>query len=93
MPEYIYTVIIVIVIIVIAFFYSKKKANEEWKGELIRKRKNYGDENSVDTYTLVFRTEDGKKKKGKITSLKDFNNWKVGDKAEKKKGEYVPRKI
>jgi len=93
MSPYIYSIILIVIIVIFTTIYGKKRMNEEWKGELIKKRKDFTDENSIDTYTLVFKTEDGKKKRTKINSLSDFNNWNIGDKVEKKKGEYHPRKV
>ena len=93
MSPYIYSIILIVIIVIFTTIYGKKRMNEEWKGELIKKRKDFTDENSIDTYTLVFKTEDGKKKRTKINSLSDFNKWNIGDKVEKKKGEYHPRKV
>ncbi|NLB12351.1 hypothetical protein GX830_03205 [Candidatus Dojkabacteria bacterium] len=93
MSPYIYSIILIVIIVIFTTIYGKKRMNEEWKGELIKKRKDFTDENSIDTYTLVFKTEDGRKKRTKINSLSDFNNWNIGDKVEKKKGEYHPRKV
>ena len=93
MSPYIYSIILIVIIVIFTTIYGKKRMNEEWKGELIKKRKDFTDENSIDTYTLVFKTEDGKKKRTKINSLNDFNNWNIGDKVEMKKGEYHPRKV
>lgn len=93
MSPYIYSIILIVIIVIFTTIYGKKRMNDEWKGELIKKRKDFTDENSIDTYTLVFKTEDGKKKRTKINSLSDFNNWNIGDKVEKKKGEYHPRKV
>jgi uncharacterized protein YxeA len=93
MPEYIYSIILVVIIIVIGIYTAKKRRDDQWSGVLEKKKQNYSDENSIDTYTLIFRTEEGKKKKVTINSLNDFNNWNIGDKAEKRKGEYFPNRV
>lgn len=92
MPEYIYSIIIVVVVIIIAVILSKKRMGETWEGTLEKKKKNYGNEDGIDTYTLIFRTTEGKKKRVTINSLTEYEKWEIGEKAEKIKGQYHPTK-
>ena len=73
--------------------WSKKRKDDEWKGELIKKRYNMGDEDSTPSYVLVFKTDEGKKKRFNTPSEKFWNEWEVGDRAEKRKGEFFPTKM
>jgi len=71
---------------------SKKEKDSSWKGELIKK-KTYSDEDDENhIYQLIFKTEEGKKVKAKVGE-DYYNQVQIGDKFEKDKGEYVPRKI
>ena len=60
MPEYVYSIILVVVIVVVVMISTKKKKAEVWKGKLEKKRINHGDEDTMDTYRLIFRTDEGK---------------------------------
>ena len=67
-----------------------------WKGTLIDKLHKTGEDmDSGKTQhfnTLVFKTEEGKELK--VGTSKDvFDTYNVGDKAEKKSGEFWPKKI
>ncbi len=93
MPEYIYSIILVVIIIIVVMISTKKKKQEIWKGTLEKKKENYVDEDSTQTYSLIFRTEQGKKKKMIISNRDTYDSWSVGDKVEKKQGEYYPMKV
>ena len=69
------------------------KRNDVWKGELIKKTSNPGDMDTNPYYYLHFKTEEGKKKKFSTPSEQYWNTWKVGDRAEKVKGDFFPKKI
>jgi len=51
-----------------------------------------GDEDSSGTFKYEFKTDTGKKKKFTSPDQKYFDQWTVGDKAIKKKGEFFPKK-
>ena len=74
----------------------KKSKATYWKGVLADKkhvqRRDFDSNRLEDFYTLIFRTEEGKEIKVGV-SRKDFDSWKIGDKAEKRKGEFRPRKV
>ena len=93
MPEYVYSIILVVVIVVVVMISTKKKKAEVWKGKLEKKRINHGDEDTMDTYRLIFRTDEGKKTGITISTRDFFNSWEVGDLAEKKQGEFFPTKV
>jgi len=67
-----------------------------WKGTLIdkmHKTKDEYDSNRVNHfYTLVFKTEEGKDIKVGV-SKEMFDDYNIGDKAEKKSGEFWQKKI
>lgn len=90
MPEYVYSIILVVVIVVVVMIFTKKKKEEVWKGTLEKKKKNYSTEDTIDTFTLVFRTDEGRKKNVTVTDRNFFDSWEVGDLAEKKQGEFFP---
>lgn len=73
--------------------FTQKKKEEVWKGTLEKKKKNYSSEDSIDTFTLVFRTDEGRKKNVTVTDRNFFDSWEVGNLAEKKQGEYYPTKV
>lgn len=77
-------------------FISYRQKQSSWEGEVIDKRHEeaYSDENgsSPEKYKVVFKTTAGKKVTVDLNQ-KDFDDFKIGDKAEKRKGEYFPRKV
>jgi len=90
--ETIITILLVLGLTVFFTLKSKKEKDSSWKGELIKK-KTYSDEDDENhIYQLIFKTEEGKKVKAKVGE-DYYNQVQIGDKFEKDKGEYVPRKI
>ena len=72
-----------------------KNRNDEWEGELIKKRYD-SDDDSLSTptsFVLVFKTDKGKKKNVIINNSESFDDWKEGQRVRKLKGERVPEKI
>jgi len=92
MPEWIYSVIAIIIVTGIIMFFVKKTKNDEWEGELFKKRFNSGDMETSESFTLVFKTIEGKKKRIQV-NRKVYENWNEGDKAKKVKGEFHPQKV
>ena len=90
--EIISTIILVLFLIVFFSLKSKKEKDSSWKGELIKKKDISDEENENHIYTLVFKTDDGKKAKARV-SEEFYNQTNVGERFEKIKGEYSPRKI
>ena len=74
----------------------KKQKASAWTGKLIDKTHVEIDDNdssfTSDHYTLVFQTDAGKKVNVAV-SLKIYNDYKIGDRAEKVPGELRPRKL
>ncbi|MBP6976359.1 hypothetical protein KBB42_02085 [Candidatus Dojkabacteria bacterium] len=91
--EYVLSVVAFLVVTGIMTWWYINKRNEVWKGELIKKNSTPGDMETNPYYYLVFKTEDGKKKKFSTPSEQYWNTWEVGDKGEKVKGEFFPKKI
>ena len=79
--------ILVIVLVV-------KGKNQSWRGRIVDKNENeVEDEGRVSTYySVTVELEDGKERKIAVDSKK-YNEWKVGDQLEKKKGETWPQKV
>ena len=92
MPEWIYSVIAVVAVTVIIIFFVNKRKNDEWNGELFKKKFTQGDMETSETYSLIFKTSEGKKKRYQVTN-KVFNEWDEGDKAKKLKGSFMPEKV
>lgn len=93
MPEYVYSIILVLVIVGIMVWWVGKKKKEEWEGEVIKKKYSPGDYESSASYTIIFKTDKGKKKRFTTADSKYYDQWNEGDRAEKKKGEFFPSKI
>ncbi len=90
--ELIPTILLVLGLTIFFTIKSKKDKDSSWKGELVKK-KTYSDEDDENhVYQLTFKTEDGKKKKARVGE-DYYNQVQIGDKFEKNKGEYVPRKV
>jgi len=74
----------------------KKQKASEWKGELIDKTHAEVDDDdspyTKDYYTLIFKTTEGKKIKVGVTE-NIYNEYQIGDQAEKIPGELRPRKV
>lgn len=92
MPEYVYSIVLVLAIVGIMVWWVAKKKSEEWEGILIKKKHIRGDMETSDTYTLIFKTDDGKKKRFSNSNSKMFDEWVEGERAIKKKGEFFPSK-
>jgi hypothetical protein len=92
MPEWVYSVIAFVVVTVVIMFFVSKRKKSSWQGVLHKKRFNPGDMESSPSYSLVFKTEDGKKKRFQVTQHV-FNEWTEGDMAEKVAGEFQPRRV
>lgn len=92
MPEWIYSVIAFVVVTAIIIFFVQKRKKSAWVGVLHKKRYSAGDIESPDTYTLVFKTDEGKKKRYNVSN-KVFEQWDEGDSAEKISGEFMPRRV
>jgi hypothetical protein len=93
MPEYVYSIILVVIIVVVMMWWVSKKKSEVWKGELIKKSWNPGDMDNSPSYTLIFKTEEGKKKKFHTPDQRYYDTWEIGDRAEKVKGDFFPKKV
>lgn len=95
MNETLLTIIVVVGFTAILTFFSLKKKNEEWKGYLLdKKESSYRDDNDFvkTTYTLIFKTSEGKKKKMNV-DIKTFQNFIKDKKYKKEKGTYLPKEI
>lgn len=82
----------------VVFKLIMKGKNMAWKGTLKDKKyvqKDVDDDGFHKTehfYTLIFETEEGKQiKLGVARGV--YDQWNIGDKGEKKKGEIWPKKI
>lgn len=93
MPEYMYSVIVVVVLIIVFGLWTWNKKNEVWKGELVKKKFTSGDEDSRTVYYLIFKTDEGKKKRFTTYDEASWAAWDEGDRAEKRKGEFFPVRI
>jgi len=77
-------------------YLSYRQKQSSWKGEVTGKyhEEAVTDDNgsSPERFKVVFKTESGKKVTVDVFE-KEYNNYKVGDKAKKKSGEYFPVKL
>lgn len=74
-------------------WWVSKKKKEVWSGKLLKKDWDPGDEDSSSSYVLVFETEEGKKKTFRTPDQRYYDQWEVGDRAEKKAGDFFPSKV
>ena len=86
------TIVLIAIVIIYLTIKSKKTKNSSWKGELIKKRDITDEDNENHVYRLIFRINNGKKVKVSV-SEEIYNKSQVGDKFEKIKGDYIPKKI
>lgn len=90
--ELISTIFLVLFLIVFFSLKSKKEKDSSWKGELVKKRDISDEDNENHVYVLIFKTDGGKRAKARV-SEEIYNQSSVGERFEKLKGEYIPRKI
>ena len=87
---------LVFVFLAVVFKLIKKGRDSAWEGELVDKKYTEGEDFDTgakkDYYTLIFKTKEGKTIKVG-TGKEIYDNFKVGDWAEKVKGEFRPKKI
>jgi len=93
MPEWILSVLAIAGVTGIIIFFIIKKKNDEWEGELFKKRYMPGGMDTSETFTLIFKTTEGKKKRYQVNSRKKYEEWNEGDKAKKIKGSFFPEKV
>lgn len=86
------TVIAVAVVTIFFSLISLRSKNSSWKGSLIDKTYENDDDSGQDYYTLIFKTDTGKKTKSRV-SKETYETSNIGDRYEKVKGEYYPTKI
>lgn len=90
--ELIPTITLVLGLTIFFTIKSKKDKDSSWKGELVKKKTISDEDDENHVYRLIFKTTDGKTKKASVGE--DFyNQVQIGDKFEKLKGEYAPKKI
>jgi hypothetical protein len=75
----------------ILIYFRVKKKNDQWSGVLLKKNHYPGDMETNESWKLVFKTDDGKKKRYQVKK-QVFEQWNEGDKAVKKQGSYMPEK-
>ncbi len=90
--ELIMTILLVAGLTIFFTLKSKKEKDSTWKGELIKKRDITDEDGENHVYKLIFKTDNGKKAKARV-SEETYNNSQIGEKFEKIKGDYTPRKI
>ena len=93
MPEWILSVLALVVVTGLIIFFVVKRKNDEWEGELFKKRFVRGDMDTSDSFSLIFKTTEGKKKRYQVNSRRKFEEWDEGDKAKKVKGAFTPEKV
>jgi hypothetical protein len=85
------TIVFVVVVTVILSLVSLRQKNSSWQGTLTKKEFNEGDEDSSDSYSIIFTTESGKKVKMTVGKAY-YDQVSIGEKFVKKAGEYMPLK-
>ena len=90
--ELISTLVLIAVVTVFLTLKSKKEKNSSWKGELIKKKDITDEDDENHVYRLIFKKDNGEKAKVSV-SEEIYNQATIGDKYEKTKGAYIPKKI
>ncbi len=92
MNETLLTIIFVAGVTIIFTFISLRQKNSAWKGVLTDKKiKTDSDDNS--SYRLIFRTDEGKRVKVSVATKQGFDQFQIGERFEKKTGEYFPVRV
>lgn len=91
------TISIFLAVMGIFYFLGMREKNSSWKGvlenkysETKRARKSLLKQTR---YYWIFKTDEGKTIKKEVFSESGYNMFNIGDRIEKKKGEFVPVKI
>ena len=88
----------VLIILFLSFVFKliKKQKDSSWTGEVIDKKHNQvpdiDSDDMQDIYYIVVKLDNGKEIKSGLSSF-SFNDFQIGDRVEKKKGELYPKKI
>jgi hypothetical protein len=85
-----------VVATVLLSVYSWKQKQKGWIGVVEDKKiKKSTDEDGFDheSYTVIFRTESGKKIKFGVASKAGLETFEMGKRYEKKPGSYIPEKV
>ena len=90
--EIVMTVVAVGLVTLFFTLLSKRQRDAVWTGKVIKKRYSYDEESGKHKYQLIFRTDEGKKKKMAV-SKQVYEESIEGDRFEKLAGEYVPVKL
>jgi hypothetical protein len=90
--EIIATVFLVLFLILVFSLKSKREKDSSWTGELIKKKDISDEDNENHVYILIFKTNSGKKTKSRV-SEEIYSRATIGERYEKIKGEYIPRKL
>mgnify|MGYP001768291132 CR=1 FL=1 len=90
--EIVATIILVIVITLVFTIKSKKYKDSSWVVEVIKKKVYSDEDNENHVYKLFFKTQEGKRYKVNVDE-NTYNQTNIGDKFQKIKGEYLPKKI
>jgi hypothetical protein len=90
------TVIVVACLTAFLTYLSYRQKQSSWMGTVIAKHHEpaYSDENSSspEKYKVIFKTDSGRKVTVDLFE-KDYELYQIGDRAEKKSGEYFPEKL
>jgi len=92
MNETVLTILFVAAVTAFFSYLAYRQKQSAWKGVLLEKFMSEGDDDSVDQWFVVFKTDAGKKVKMNV-GKGFYDQVNVGEKYEKKKGDYVPVKI
>ncbi|MGI5841221.1 MAG: DUF7489 domain-containing protein [Patescibacteria group bacterium] len=92
MNETLLTIIFVAAVTIIFTFVSLRQKKSSWKGVLTDK-KIKADDDDNESYQLIFTTDEGKRVRVSVATKQGFDQFVVGDRFEKKSGEYFPVKI
>ncbi|PIU33638.1 hypothetical protein COT03_02805 [Candidatus Shapirobacteria bacterium CG07_land_8_20_14_0_80_39_18] len=88
--------LLVVGFFVLVFKLVKKGRDSAWKGKLVEKKyvegEDFDTDRKTDYFTLIFETDEGKQIKVGV-DRQTYDEYKIGDQAEKRKGEFRPRKL
>ena len=96
MPDLLASIGAFLVVTALFTYISWRQKKSSWAGVVVDKKINRtSDQNGIDheSYTVIFKTETGKKIKFPVANKAGLEMFEMGKRYQKKSGSYVPEKM
>lgn len=90
---YAYTILFLFISSILFTFWYLKRSNEVWRGTLIKKTYSTKENSKDISFVLLFKTSTQKEKMITTKDREYWDQWEIGDKAEKVLEEVYPRRV